>query len=42
VTGLSTPWSDAMGLRVPIVNAPMGGVAGGALLLRSPPLVDSG
>src|SRR6202035_1055775 len=26
---LSTPWSQAMGLRVPIVNAPMGGVAGG-------------
>ena len=22
---LSTPWSLAMGLRVPIVNAPMGG-----------------
>ena len=28
---LSTPWSLAMGLRVPIVNAPMGGVAGGRL-----------
>ena len=28
---LSTPWSRAMGLRVPIVNAPMGGVAGGQL-----------
>ncbi|MGO9549910.1 NAD(P)H-dependent flavin oxidoreductase [Mycobacterium sp.] len=28
---LSTPWSRAMGLRVPIVNAPMGGVAGGRL-----------
>ncbi|MFZ3269603.1 MAG: nitronate monooxygenase, partial [Mycobacterium sp.] len=28
---LSTPWSRAMGLRVPIVNAPMGGVAGGLL-----------
>ncbi|MBV9723220.1 MAG: nitronate monooxygenase [Mycobacterium sp.] len=28
---LSTPWSEAMGLRVPIVNAPMGGVAGGRL-----------
>src|SRR5947209_2327895 len=28
---LSTPWSAAMGLRVPIVNAPMGGVAGGRL-----------
>jgi nitronate monooxygenase len=28
---LSTPWSTAMGLRVPIVNAPMGGVAGGRL-----------
>ncbi len=28
---LSTEWSHAMGLDVPIVNAPMGGVAGGAL-----------
>ncbi|MGA8128302.1 MAG: nitronate monooxygenase [Mycobacterium sp.] len=28
---LSTPWSRAMGLRVPVVNAPMGGVAGGRL-----------
>src|ERR1700756_4158166 len=28
---LSTPWSRHMGLRVPIVNAPMGGVAGGRL-----------
>src|SRR5271156_4160005 len=28
---LSTPWSRAMGLRAPIVNAPMGGVAGGRL-----------
>ena len=28
---LSTPWSLTMGLRVPIVNAPMGGVAGGRL-----------
>src|ERR1700744_4754027 len=28
---LSTPWSLAMGLRVPIVTAPMGGVAGGRL-----------
>lgn len=28
---LSTPWTREMGLRVPIVNAPMGGVAGGAL-----------
>src|ERR1700722_8916532 len=28
---LSTPWSRAMGLRVPIVTAPMGGVAGGRL-----------
>ncbi|MGW5382251.1 NAD(P)H-dependent flavin oxidoreductase [Nocardia sp. NPDC003963] len=26
-----TPWSDRMGLTVPIVNAPMGGVAGGRL-----------
>ncbi|WP_328396255.1 NAD(P)H-dependent flavin oxidoreductase [Nocardia sp. NBC_00416] len=28
---LSTPWSRETGLRVPIVNAPMGGVAGGRL-----------
>lgn len=28
---LSTPWSKNFGLRVPIVNAPMGGVAGGRL-----------
>src|ERR1700691_3111666 len=28
---LSTPWSRAMELQVPIVNAPMGGVAGGRL-----------
>ena len=28
---LSTDWSEAAGLRVPIVNAPMGGVAGGRL-----------
>jgi nitronate monooxygenase len=28
---LSTDWSRALGLDVPIVNAPMGGVAGGAL-----------
>ncbi|HZC89232.1 MAG TPA: nitronate monooxygenase, partial [Mycobacterium sp.] len=28
---LSTPWSRGIGLRVPIVNAPMGGVAGGRL-----------
>jgi nitronate monooxygenase len=28
---VSTEWSRAMGLLVPIVNAPMGGVAGGAL-----------
>lgn len=28
---LATPWSRAMGLRAPILNAPMGGVAGGAL-----------
>src|SRR6204780_1659963 len=28
---LSTPWSRAMGLGVPVVNAPMGGVAGGRL-----------
>jgi nitronate monooxygenase len=31
VTGLSTDWARAMGLEVPIVNAPMGGVAGGVL-----------
>jgi nitronate monooxygenase len=31
MTALSTEWSRAMGLDVPIVNAPMGGVAGGAL-----------
>jgi nitronate monooxygenase len=28
---LSTPWSEAMGLAAPIVNAPMGGAAGGRL-----------
>lgn len=28
---LSTPWSQAAGLRLPILNAPMGGVAGGRL-----------
>ncbi|OBJ87003.1 NAD(P)H-dependent flavin oxidoreductase [Mycobacterium asiaticum] len=28
---LATPWSRDFGLRVPIVNAPMGGVAGGRL-----------
>lgn len=28
---LATPWTRAMGLRVPIVNAPMGGAAGGRL-----------
>ena len=28
---ISTRWSSAMGLDVPIVNAPMGGAAGGAL-----------
>jgi nitronate monooxygenase len=28
---LSTPWSRELGLRAPIVNAPMGGVAGGRL-----------
>jgi nitronate monooxygenase len=28
---LSTPWSARMGLRAPILNAPMGGVAGGRL-----------
>lgn len=29
--GLSTAWSEAAGLGVPVVNAPMGGVAGGKL-----------
>lgn len=28
---LSTPWATSFGLRAPIVNAPMGGVAGGRL-----------
>ncbi len=28
---ITTPWARAMGLRVPIVNAPMGGAAGGRL-----------
>ncbi|MCV7172313.1 nitronate monooxygenase [Mycobacterium manitobense] len=28
---LTTPWSRATGLQVPVVNAPMGGAAGGAL-----------
>ncbi|MCV7380217.1 2-nitropropane dioxygenase [Mycobacterium alsense] len=28
---LSTPWSRSLGLRAPVVNAPMGGVAGGWL-----------
>lgn len=28
---LSTPWSQSLGLRVPLVNAPMGGAAGGEL-----------
>jgi nitronate monooxygenase len=28
---LDTPWSRSFGLRVPIVNAPMGGAAGGRL-----------
>ncbi len=31
MTDPSTPWSRAMGLRAPILNAPMGGVAGGRL-----------
>jgi nitronate monooxygenase len=31
VKSLSTAWSEAAGLRLPIVNAPMGGVAGGRL-----------
>ncbi|MBY8863230.1 nitronate monooxygenase [Nocardia sp. CA2R105] len=30
-TPLSTAWSREMGLRIPVVNAPMGGVAGGRL-----------
>ncbi len=30
-TALSTAWSKDMGLRIPVVNAPMGGVAGGRL-----------
>ncbi len=29
--GLQTDWAEGLGLRVPIVCAPMGGVAGGAL-----------
>lgn len=28
---LATPWSQGAGLRVPVLNAPMGGVAGGRL-----------
>ena len=28
---ISTPWSRSLGLRAPILNAPMGGVAGSAL-----------
>jgi nitronate monooxygenase len=28
---LLTPWSQGMGLSAPILNAPMGGVAGGML-----------
>ncbi len=31
MTLLATPWSTALGLRAPILNAPMGGVAGGDL-----------
>lgn len=38
--GLRTDWSDAMGLRVPIVNAPMGGVAGAGSRSRSRPPGD--
>ena len=30
-TDIATDWSRSLGLRVPIVNAPMGGAAGGAL-----------
>ncbi len=29
--GLSTAWTRRLGLRTPVLNAPMGGVAGGAL-----------
>ncbi len=28
---LSTPWCAEIGIRVPVVNAPMGGAAGGRL-----------
>ena len=38
MTGLTTPWSRSLGLSAPIVNAPMGGVAGGKTGGRS----DSG
>lgn len=31
MTALSTEWSRVLGLTAPVVNAPMGGVAGGAL-----------
>ena len=31
MVSLSTPWSGTMGMSVPILNAPMGGVAGGKL-----------
>ena len=31
MTTLSTDWSRAMGLDAPLLNAPMGGVAGGVL-----------
>lgn len=31
MAALATDWSRSIGLRVPIVNAPMGGAAGGAL-----------
>ena len=31
MVALSTEWSRALGLEAPIVNAPKGGVAGGAL-----------
>ncbi len=31
VASLATPWSTSMGMSVPLVNAPMGGVAGGQL-----------
>lgn len=40
--GLATAWSETAGLRAPIVNAPMGGVAGGKLAAAVSGAVDSG